>query len=85
MADRHPLNYSPPGSIAEGDGDSFSDGAGAAGPSARVDPSPPLDSDAKRISTDIPERLDVLMPGEAALVYQYLRGRLAALFNDAGH
>lgn len=83
MADRHPPNYSPPGSIAEGDSDSFSDGAGAARPSARVDPSPPFDSDTMHVRTDIPERLNLIVPGEAALVYQCLRDRLATLFDDA--
>jgi hypothetical protein len=77
-----PISSSPENSTA-GPGDSFSDETGRPVPSAGVDHSRPVDSDAKRVSTDIPERLDVLLPGEAALVYQYLRGRLARLFVDA--
>lgn len=83
MADHDlPISSSPENSTA-GAGDSFSDETGLSVPSTGVDRSRPVDSDAKGVSTDIPERLDVLLPGEAALVYQYLRGRLAGLFDDA--
>lgn len=85
MADRHLPTSSPPESAAAGAGDSFSDEPGRTAPSAGIDPSRPLDSDAKFVRTNIPERLDALLPGEAVLVYQYLRGRLATLFDDAGH
>lgn len=83
MADHDlPISSSPENSTARA-GDSFSDERGRPVPSAGVDQSRPVDSDAERVSTNIPERLDVLLPGEAALVYQYLRGRLATLFDDA--
>lgn len=75
---------SPPGRVA-GAGDSFSDETVWTVSSAGVDPSRPLDSDAKRVRTDIPERVSTVLPGEAALIYQHLRGRLATLFDDAGH
>lgn len=77
-----PISSSPVNSTADA-GDSFSDETGRPVPFAGVDQSRPVDSDLERVSTNIPERLDVLLPGEAALVYQYLRGRLATLFDDA--
>lgn len=85
MPTGHPLNFPPPGNVAGGRGDSFSDRAIATRQSAGVDPSRLVDSDAKRVRTDVPERLDALLPGEAALVYQHLRSRLAALFEDVGN
>ena len=83
MADHDlPISSSPENSTA-GAGDPFSDETGRPVPSAGLDRSRPVDSDAERVSTNIPDRLDVLLPGEAALVYQYLRARLATLFDDA--
>lgn len=74
-----------PDSVAGREGDSFSDEPGRRCTPVRVDAARPLDSDAKCIHTDIPERLVSLLPGEAALVYQHLRDRLATVFDDAGH
>ena len=85
MADHHLPASSPPESAAEGAGDSFSDGSVEARALTGVDPVRPLDSGAKRICTDVPERIDLLLPGEAALVYQHLRSQLTMLFDDAGH
>ena len=82
MADRHLSNSPKPGSDAGRGGDSFSD---AASSSAGVDHLRALDSDGKRDRTDVPERIELLLPGEAALVYQYLRDQLATVFDDAGH
>lgn len=81
MADRHPPKSFSPGSAAGREGNSFSDEAGEARPSAGVDRERPLDSDAKCVRTDVPERIDLLLPGESALVYQCLRDRLASLFD----
>jgi hypothetical protein len=83
VADHDTPTPVPPAFVAEEKGDSFSDDQGAAGSAARVDRPCPLDSDAKRIRTDIPERLDQLLPGESALVYHRLRERLATLFDEA--
>jgi len=89
--DRHERQYAgwatlpSPDGVAGRAGDSFSDNPGWRYPPAGIDPARPLDSDAKRIRTDLPDRLDMLLPGEAALVYQHLRDRLASLFDDAGH
>jgi hypothetical protein len=85
VADHHLSASSPPESAAAGAGDSFSDDTGRTVPTAGVDQPRAVDSDAKRVRTDVPERLDALLPGEAALVYQYLRSRLTTLFDDAGH
>ena len=85
MAEPHVPTSSPSGKAVAGASDSFSDEAGRKFPSAGVDHLRPVDSDAKRVSTDIPERLDMLLPGEVALVYQYLRGRLATLFDANAH
>ena len=85
MAER-PLSTSPPSeSAAAGASDSFSDEMGRTVSSAGVDHSRPVESDGKCVRTDIYERLDALLPGEAALIYQYLRSRLATLFDDADH
>jgi len=84
VADRHHPDSASPGSAAGGKGDSFSDDASTTRRSAGVDPSRALDSDTKRVRTDVAERLDGLLPGEADLVYQHLRGRLPTLFDDAG-
>ena len=82
MADRHLPTSSPPGGAPTCVDDSILDETARTAPSAGVDPSRPLDSDVKCVRTDIPEQLDLLLPGEAALVYQYLRDRLATLFVD---
>jgi len=74
-----------PDSVAGRAGDSFSDKPDRRCTPAGVDPARPLDSDTKCIRTDLPERLDSLLPGEAALVYQHLRDRLASLFDEAGY
>ena len=85
MADRHSPTLLPIASVAGGTGDSFSDGSVEARALTGVDPVRPLDSGAKRVCTDVPERIDLLLRGEAALVYQHLRGRLGTLFDDAGN
>jgi hypothetical protein len=74
-----------PDGVAGQAGDSFSDNPGRRCAPAGVDPVRSLDSDRKCIRTDLPERLDSLLLGESALVYQHLRDQLASLFDDAGH
>ncbi|MBS0477769.1 MAG: hypothetical protein JSR79_00510 [Proteobacteria bacterium] len=85
MTDHHNSDHLPSGDAAAPEGDSFSDEAGQTVPPAGVDHPRPVDSDVKRVRTDVPERLDALLPGEAALVYQHLRGRLATMFDDDGN
>jgi hypothetical protein len=77
VADRHP-----PTSLPRGN--SSSDETSGARPRVGVDGARPLDSDTKGIPTNVPERLDLLLPGEAALVYQYLRDRLETVFDHVG-
>lgn len=84
MACRHPPIFHSTGRVAGENGDSYLDDTSGAGPNAGLDRVRPLDSDMKDIRTDVPERLDLLLPGEAALVYHYLRDRLATLFDHAG-
>ena len=85
MADRHSPTSPPPGRGAAGTDDSFSDEVIRTRSPSGVDGARLLDSDAKCIRTDVPERLDLLLPGEAALVYQHLRDRLATVFDRAGN
>lgn len=85
MAGRHLPASLLPGSAATCADDSILDETGRTAPFAGVDPSRPHDSDTKCVRTDIPEQLDLLLPGEAALIYYHLRSRLATLFDDAGH
>lgn len=54
------------------DSDSISDR-----PADQVDPKPAIDSLGRCVRTDVPARLDQLLPGEAALVYQHIKDRLA--------
>ena len=83
MADRHPPTCISLCLATGAERDSFLDATPANRPSAGVDPARPLDSDAKIACTDVPERIDKLLPGEAALVYHCLRDRLATLFDKA--
>lgn len=83
MADRHPPTCILLCQATGAEGDSFLDATPADRPSAGVDAARPLDSDAKFIRTDVPERIDKLLPGEAALVYHCLRDRLTTLFGQA--
>ena len=67
-----------------GAGDSFPDAVGGRNEHAGLDPLRLCDSDGMRATTNVPEHLPQLLPGEGALVYQHLRSRLAAVFDGGG-
>ena len=86
MANHHITTHLASGDVAAAwaEGDSFSDESVVTVGVAGVDGVPPVDSALDGIRSDIPMRLDGLLPGEAALVYQFLRNRLATLFDADG-